>query len=198
MKNIFKENDILYRKTKDVKIFKSENNLTDGIEQAINDYESYRDHILQFTKGTTAEWIRWQQTAGDLSKNVFSIYNENIHSAFLSIKDLLDQACSNFEINIKKSKYYLSADYALKLRTDAWYDFGGIRKPCFSGIMLIDNNTLGVKIDDTEIELNCGDIAVFEAGHKIRYNREDTKIIIFSIAPLSMLKGQYPQKWMLI
>lgn len=198
MKNIFKENDVLYRKSNNVKIFKSENNLIEGIEQEINDYENYRDHILHFSEGTSAEWIRWQQVAGDLSKNIFSIYNENIYSALSNIKLLLQDACNHYEINYKRSRYYLSTEYIVKLRTDAWYDFGGIRIPCFSGIMLIDNDPLTIKVNDAELELNCGDIALFEAGHKIRYNREDTKIISFSIAPLSMLKGQYPQKWIVL
>ena len=196
MKNIFKENDVLYRKSKEVNVFKSKVDSFYNIDSLIKDYESYRDHILKFKEGVSAEWITWQQTAGDLSKNVLSIYDEQIHESFKKIKDLLKEACLFYEININKTKYYISSEYIDSVRTDAWYDFGGIRIPCFSGIMSIGEDSFILKINDQDILIEPGEIAVFEAGHKIRYNIENVKIISFSIAPLSMIKGHYPQKWM--
>ncbi len=132
MKNIYKENDILYRKDDDAIVFKSNIQNAPSVLELINDYEKYRDTILHFTSGTSAEWVKDQSVAGDLSKNVLGIYNTVMYDILLEIKKMLIHACKVYEINIEKSRYYISSEHMPTVRKDAWYDFGGIRIPCFS------------------------------------------------------------------
>ncbi len=195
MKNIYKENDILYRKDDDAIVFKSNIQNAPSVLELINDYEKYRDTILHFTSGTSAEWVKDQSVAGDLSKNVLGIYNTVMYDILLEIKKMLIHACKVYEINIEKSRYYISSEHMPTVRKDAWYDFGGIRIPCFSGIVILDGEGQEISVGKEIISVKNGDIVLFEAGHKITYSSESLNMISFSIAPLSLLQGQYPQKW---
>lgn len=195
MKNIYKENDILYRKDDDAVIFKSNVGVTDSVVNSILSYENYRDTILHFKSGISADWVREQAVAGDLSKNIFGIYNPKIHDILFEIKKVLVEACRVYEINIEKSRYYISSEYIDGVNTKAWYDFGGIRIPCFSGIVYLGKDIYDMQVGKESCSLKEGDILLFEAGHKITYSSESFNMISFSIAPLSLLEGQYPQKW---
>jgi len=195
MKNIYKENDILYRKDDDAIVFKSNVLDTSMILDLINNYENSRDTILSFKSGTSAEWVREQSVAGDLSKNVLGIYNSSIYDILLEIKKMLSEACRVYDINIEKSRYYISSEYISGVKSDAWYDFGGIRIPCFSGMVILDGELQKIQIGKESIDVKAGDMLLFEAGHKIVYGSESLNMISFSIAPLSLLQGQYPQKW---
>lgn len=195
MKNIYKENDILYRKDDDAIIFKSKILDTSMILDLINDYENSRDTILSFKSGTSAEWVREQSVAGDLSKNVLGIYNSSIYDILLEIKRMLSEACKVYDINLEKSRYYISSEHISSVNNNAWYDFGGIRIPCFSGMVILDAKDQQINVGKETVFVNSGDILLFEAGHKITYGSESFNMISFSIAPLSLLGGQYPQKW---
>ncbi len=195
MKNIFKENEILYRKNDDVVIFKYSNVDVSNILDLIEDYNTYRDHMLHFKSGVSADWVREQAVAGDLSKNILGIYDSNMYTILMKIKKLLIEACNKYEINIEKSKYYISSEHESYQLKDAWYDFGGIRIPCFSGMVFLKTDGSKITVGNESIIPSEGDILLFEAGHKITYGSESFNMISFSIAPLSMLVGQYPQKW---
>lgn len=195
MKNIYKENDILYRKDDNAIVFKSNAKNIDGILDLILSYENYRDTILHFKSGISADWVREQAVAGDLSKNVLGIYSPLIYDILLEIKKVLAEACRVYDINIEKSRYYISSEHVSKVNSSAWYDFGGIRIPCFSGMVILDGEGQEINVGKESLVVKNGDIMLFEAGHKITYGSESINMISFSIAPLSLLEGQYPQKW---
>jgi hypothetical protein len=86
--------------------------------------------------------------------------------------------------------------YQKEVSTEYWYDTGGIRIPCFSGMAFLDDvDNMEITIGDTKVTVSSGDFILFEAGHKIVYSKSNTNMISFNIAPLDMLSGQYPQKW---
>jgi hypothetical protein len=195
MKNIYKENDILYRKDNDAIVFKSNVENASSVLELIYDYEKYRDAMLHFKSGISADWVRDQSVSGELSKNVFGIYNTVMYDILLEIKKMLTDACKTYDINIEKNRYYISSEHVLGVRKDAWYDFGGIRIPCFSGMVILDGENQEISVGKEVVGLKVGDIVLFESGHKITYSSESFNMISFNIAPLSLLQGQYPQKW---
>ena len=105
------------------------------------------------------------------------------------------EALDYYELSSKEG-YYISSEYVDDIRTDVWYDMGGMRIPCFSGVYFIEsleNSTL--KINDEIFKTPQGSILRFEAGKKIVYSDSNIKVLTFSIAPIPLLEKQYPQKW---
>lgn len=195
MKNEYVDNDMLFRNNRDVILFKSTNNNVDNIIKIINDNEKYYDHVLHFNGGVSAELIKEQSVIGKLSNNVMSIYNTTIHNLLIKIKELLIESCNKYEINVDKTKFYLSSEYIDGVDSNAWYDTGGVRAPCFSGIIVLDCSSGILKIGKEKINVSKGDIVLFESGHRITYEDNSIKIISFVLSPISLLDGQYPQKW---
>lgn len=194
MKNIFKENDILYRRKDDVHIIK---NVFDyyKIKDEIVESRSVAEEIHFFESGTASKKIS-DVFSFNSESNIFSLYNKNINMLLNKIKQSLQEMCIYHEINYEKMYYYISSEYVESVDSTYWYDNGGIRIPCFSGIAILDDiDSLNIKIGKTEIDLGSGDFILFESGHKVVYGQNSVSMISFNIAPLEMLKGQYPKKW---
>ena len=127
--------------------------------------------------------------------NYFSIYNKNIYMSLSKIKEMFKTICANNEINIDKNMYYIESEYFENIDTLFWYDSGGDRPLCFSGYIILkceDNST--VSIDGEVFELVSGTVILSRSNSKIIWNNSVSGIN-FNIAPISMLHGQYKQKW---
>jgi hypothetical protein len=194
MKNIFKENDILYRNKDDVFIIKN-TFYHDGIMNEIKNTQDSYDDIHVFNKGKSSDFVKKEKLFND-SSNHFSLYNENIYKLALSIKEAVKEMCSHYDISYSRMSYFISSLYQEQVNSEYWYDTGGIRIPCFSGMAFLDNiESLKVKVGNSEVTVNSGDFIIFEAGHKITYSQNYTNMISFNIAPIAIIKGQYPEKW---
>jgi len=194
MKNIFKENDVLYRKNNSLYVLQNNFDYKGIMDKIISLENSYED--VHFFDGGKSSRLLDKQSILQSSSNHFGIYDKNIYSLLKAVRESLRSACSHYEINYERMFYFISSVYQKEVSSEYWYDTGGIRIPCFSGMAFLDDvDNLEVTIGDTKVTVNSGDFILFEAGHKIVYNKNKTNMLSFSIAPLDMLSGQYPQKW---
>jgi hypothetical protein len=119
-----------------------------------------------------------------------------INYAHREIKKLLDDSCSYYDLSRTHSTFYLSSELISSVRTDVWYDTGGVRIPCFSGVYVLEvEEGSFITIGGVPNLLATGDIYLWEAGKRITYSHENTVMLGFNIAPKSMLKNQDPNLW---
>lgn len=153
------------------------------------------DEIYKFNGGFKADFLGEMPVENPNSKNYFGAYNRNINKALQVIREMLTKALNYYDLSSTVG-YYLSSDYTDGVRTDVWYDMGGVSAPCFSGVYFIESpkETI-IEINGLQRSVSSGTLILFEAGKKIVYKDPEVKILTFSIAPLSLLERQYPQKW---
>jgi len=119
-----------------------------------------------------------------------------INYAHREIKKLLDDSCSYYDLSRTHSTFYLSSELISGVRTDVWYDTGGVRIPCFSGVYILESEEGSfITVGGVSNLLAAGDIYLWEAGKKITYSHEKTVMLGFNIAPKSMLKNQDLSMW---
>jgi hypothetical protein len=130
------------------------------------------------------------------SSNVPIAEEMSINYAHREIKKLLEDSCSYYELSRTHSTFYLSSKFIYRVRTDVWYDTGGVRIPCFSGVVVLEAEEGSfITVSGVSNLLAAGDIYLWEAGKKITYSHENTFMLGFNIAPKSMLKNQDLSMW---
>jgi len=146
---------------------------------------------------------REQEILNLLAKPV-KIFSSNVpipedHSsnyAHRELKKLLDDSCSFYELSRSHSTFYLSSELISGVRTDVWYDTGGVRIPCFSGVYVLGaEEGSSLMVGDVPNLLAPGDLYLWEAGKRLRYSHENTIMLGFNIVPKSMLKNQDLSRW---
>ena len=126
--------------------------------------------------------------------NMFLMHDEQMYFLFQKISNLIKTACIEHEFSYSKNKYFIHSSLVEDQDPSLWYDAGGTSRPAMFGIISLDSNRSKVSINDTDFEINPGDIIVSEAGNKIIYYNK-FKSIVFYVSPLSEIKNQYSQKW---
>jgi hypothetical protein len=188
------ETDILIRRSSNPEIIRSKVNVSlykDIIENVSSDVE----HVLIFNSGIKADFVESVKPYDSRFSNFLGLYYPDVHDAFIIVRDLVKDMCWKFDINYSKSSYYMSSDF-MTLDNDHWYDGGGLRIPAFNGLIIVDSQpNTKLWVSETEIDVNPGDVLLFEAGHKVAFGNSNSLVISFNVAPLSMLNGQYPNKW---
>jgi hypothetical protein len=130
------------------------------------------------------------------SSNVPFTTAPTINYAHREIKKLLDDSCSYYDLSRTHSTFYLSSELISVVRTDVWYDTGGVRIPCFSGVYVLESEEGSfITVGGVSNLLAPGDLYLWEAGKKITYSHEKTVMLGFNIAPKSMLKNQDLSMW---
>jgi hypothetical protein len=130
------------------------------------------------------------------SSNVPIDGEPSINYAHREIKKLLEDSCSYYELSRTHSTFYLSSEFINGVRTDVWYDTGGVRIPCFSGVFILTAEEGSfITVGGVSNLLAAGNIYLWEAGKKITYSHKNTFMIGFNIAPKSMLKNQDLSMW---
>ncbi len=130
------------------------------------------------------------------SSNVPIVEDMSINYAHREIKKLLEDSCSYYDLSQTHSTFYLSAELIRGVRTDVWYDTGGVRIPCFSGVVVLEaEEGSSMTVGGVGNLLAAGDIYLWEAGKKITYSHKNTVMLGFNIAPKSMLKNQDLSMW---
>lgn len=185
---------LINKQTKPFYIFKSNLKLENVIQDVIKN-KTPLDHVYRFTGGLKAEFIGSIPVEDPNAKNYLASYNKQMHDLLKEISSLFKDALSYYGIN-KNVPYYISSSYSEEIRTDVWYDIGGGGIPCFSGLYFIESsNESKVTVNDIQESSATGSLLLFESSKKIVYGSSDTKVLSFSIAPLSMLERQYPNRW---
>lgn len=130
------------------------------------------------------------------SSNVPIGTEPSINYAHREIKKLLEDSCSYYDLSRTHSTFYLSSELIKGVRTDVWYDTGGVRIPCFSGVYVLEAEEGSfITVGGVSNLLAPGDLYLWEAGKKITYSHEKTVMLGFNIAPKSILKNQDLSMW---
>jgi hypothetical protein len=130
------------------------------------------------------------------SSNVPFTETPTINYAHREIKKLLDDSCSYYDLSRTHSTFYLSSELISEVRTDVWYDTGGVRIPCFSGVYVLESEEGSfITVGGVSNLLAPGDLYLWEAGKRITYSHKKTVMLGFNIAPKSMLKNQDLNMW---
>ena len=123
-----------------------------------------------------------------ISKDRSYVYKE--------IKKLLDDSCVFYELSQVHLTFYLSSESISKVRTDVWYDTGGVRIPCFSGVYILEaEEGSSLMVGEVANLLAPGDLYLWEAGKRLRYSHENTIMLGFSLVPKYMLNNQDLSLW---
>jgi hypothetical protein len=188
------EQVLLNKQIKPFYIFKSQLELKNMLQDVIKT-PTPLDHVYRFTGGLKAEFLGSIPVEDPNAKNYLASYSKEMYSLLKEIVVLFKEALDYYGLS-KDVPFYISSLYSEDIRTDVWYDIGGGGIPCFSGLYFIESDDLGtVKINDRQESSCSGSILLFESGKKIVYDSSNVKVLSFSIAPLSMLERQYPNKW---
>ena len=188
------ENDLLFRRSSTPEVLKSNVDVS-SYKKIIDSVSSDVEHIFIFNSGVRADFVESVKPYDSRFSNFLGLYYPDVHDAFTIVRDLVKDMCWKFDINYLKSSYYMSSDF-MTLDGEHWYDGGGLRIPAFNGLIIVDCQTdTKLKVSETEVDVNPGDALLFEAGHKLVFGNSNNLVISFSIAPLSMINGQYPNKW---
>ena len=126
--------------------------------------------------------------------NPFFMHDEQAYLLLQKVSYLVKSACKDHEFSYSKNKYFIYSSLIEDQDTSLWYDAGGTSRPSLFGIISLDSQKSKVSINDTDFEINPGDIIISEAGNKIVYYNK-FKSIVFYVSPLSEIKNQYSQKW---
>jgi hypothetical protein len=123
-----------------------------------------------------------------ISEDRFHVYKE--------IKKLLDDSCVFYELSRTHLTFYRSSELISGVRTDVWYDTGGVRIPCFSGVYILGaEEGSSLMVGDVSSLLAPGDLYLWEAGKRLRYSHENTIMLGFSLVPKYMLNNQDLSLW---
>lgn len=188
------ENDLLFKRSDTPHILVSNTDVS-SYRSVISNLESDVEHVMFFNSGVKADFVESIKPYDSRFSNFLGLYEPDINDAFLLIRSMTIDLCKHYDINYKRSAYYLSSDY-MNLNSDFWYDGGGIRIPAFNGFIIVDcDKNTELKVSGVTNVVNPGDVLMFEAGHRVSFGNSNNLVISFSIAPLSMINGQYPNKW---
>ena len=188
------EEELLNRELKPFIVFKGVLEPKNILDTVINKVY-LPDELYKFNSEVAADFLGNAPVEDPNSKNYLGAYNKQINRVLQIIRGLLTEALNYYELSSKVG-YYISSDYVKGVRTDVWYDMGGTRVPCFSGVYFIDSlDSSDTTINGTSYPTPKGTILLFEAGKRIVYGEADVKLLTFSISPIAMLEKQYPQKW---
>jgi|LauGreDrversion4_2_1035121.scaffolds.fasta_scaffold01166_13 hypothetical protein len=136
------------------------------------------------------------------SKNLFSVYNDNIYSLYLEISDLIKEACRVYEIDKNKQKYMIYAkisQYGPGTNPN-WYDFPGINIPYLHGMYFPAGTEYSLSFMNNGIYtkeiFNKNDMYINKPTDVINIKTDSwNDVIEFYVVPLYSLKHNEPGVW---
>jgi hypothetical protein len=135
------------------------------------------------------------------TKNIFSVYDSDIHTVYKHISELLNEACENYSIDKAKQQYMIYgkiSNYKL-IDNNNWYDFPGINIPQLHGMYFFEDTYLTFNNNDLieKEHFYKKDIFINKPTDLINVNvLEDSKILEFYIFPIELLKHNEPGVWL--
>lgn len=136
------------------------------------------------------------------SKNLFSVYNENIYTLYLEISEAVKEACSVYGINKDKQKYMIYAKFSQygPGTNKNWYDFPGINIPHLHGMYFPAGQEYNLSFINNEITtkevFKKDQMFINKPTDIINIKTDDwNDVIEFYVVPLYSLKHNEPGVW---
>jgi hypothetical protein len=185
-----KNENVIYREKR--KTISSRDNFeTEGLYEKINKELDKYENLYTFAM--PGEKI--SKVYNKNNYNPFFMHDEQMYFLFQKVSSLVKSTCIEHDFSYSKNKYFIYSSLIEDQDLSLWYDAGGTSRPSMFGIISLDSQKSKISINDTDFEINPGDIIISEAGNKIVYYNK-FKSIVFYVSPLSEIKNQYSQKWM--
>jgi hypothetical protein len=185
-----KNENVIYREKRKTMLSKDNFDTTGLYEKIINELNK-SEKIYNFPNSEEKIVNVYNKN----SYNPFFMHDEQMYFLFQKIFSVVKDVCKENDFSYSKNKYFIYSSFVEDQDLSFWYDAGGTSRPSMFGIISLDKQKTKISINDTDLEVNLGDIIVSEAGNKIVYYNK-FKSIVFYVSPLSEIKNQYSQKWM--
>jgi hypothetical protein len=167
-----------------------------NILHIIQNVENEKEDFYVFNQGKKAEFLYSQTSINDFSFNIFQIYEKDIFDALQKIKEMFEEISSQYEINKKRNRYYISSNLETNFIENFWHDSGGMKIPVFAGYWILESkNDAKIIFEKVEADVFPGTVIIFDASKKYSFSNISAGIS-FNISTLSKIQQQYPQKWM--
>jgi hypothetical protein len=184
-----KNENLIYRKQRETIFTKGSFNV-EGLYEKISNELNKKEVLYSFPNSEERVIYIYNKN----NYNIFLMHDEQVYLLFQKVSNLIKEACLEHEFSYSKNKYYLYSSLFEDQDPSYWYDAGGTSRPAMFGLISLDLNKTKVFINNTEFDVELGDILISEAGNKIVYSNQ-FKSILFYVSPLSEIKNQYSQKW---
>lgn len=160
---------------------------------------SYKKDELYYTNNGDLDL---KETVVIESKNIFSVYTEDIYNLYLSISEGLKEACMLYDIDIKKQKYMIygkMSKYGPSTNKN-WYDFPGVSIPYLHGMFFITGEPYRLSFSNNNIVtkevFNKNELFINKPTDIINIKTDqENEVVEFYIAPLYALKHNEPGVW---
>lgn len=120
----------------------------------------------------------------------------DINYAHKEILFLLEEACRYYDLSRKHLTFYVSHEQITSVRTDVWYDTGGVKIPCFYGVYVLSSEDgAHMLVDNVICKIYPGALYLWESGKRITYSHEDIAMLGFNVVPKAMIKNQDMDLW---
>lgn len=184
-----KNENVIYREKR--KTISSKDNFeTDGLYEKIKEELDKSEKLYTFAMPNE----KISKVYNKNSYNPFFMHEEQMYFLFQKVSSLVKSACIEHGFSYSKNKYFIYSSLVEDQDLSLWYDAGGTSRPSMFGIISLDSQKSKISINETNFDINPGDIIISEAGNKIVYYNK-FKSIVFYVSPLSEIKNQYSQKW---
>ena len=185
---------MLYRSNKDTLINIGHID-TEGLYDIFYSELNKKDYLYQFpTSGILGMNSKPRHVYTNKDKNILSHPDVRINKIFKEIVALVKESCSKFNLSYEVNRYYLSSYLSDSNSTDFWYDNSSASRPAIFGILSLSDSVSNIKINESSLSLNPGDILISEAGNRVIY-QDSFKSLKIQVLPVSELKGQPLEKW---
>lgn len=184
-----KNENVIYRQVRDTLLVQDRFDTSGLYDKIINELNK-SDRFYSFSENNETIVSLYDKK----SYNLFLMQDDQMYMLFKAVTSLIKNACSKYEFSYLKNKYFIYSSLVEDQDPEFWYDAGGTSRPSMFGIISLDIKNTTILINDTNVNVEPGDIIISEAGSKIIYS-EPFKSIVFYISPLSQVKSQYSQKW---
>lgn len=194
MEQLSRNEKLLYRSNKDTQINIGHIEPT-GLYESLYLELNKKDLIYKFpVAGILGAVQKPQDVFINKDKNVLSLPDIKINKLFKDIVGLIKESCNKFNLSYEANRYYLSCNLIESHSLNFWYDQSSASRPALFGILHLGDSVSNIKINETFLTLNPGDIVISEAGNKVAY-LDSFKSLNIQALPVSELKGQYLEKW---
>lgn len=172
--------------------------VSNKILEDISSMSFKKDDVYEVENGS----LKYKKSNVYYAKNIFSVYSQDIYSVYKDICDLLNEACSTYEIDKNKQFYmiYGKTEKYHKGMNGKWYDYPGINIPFLHGFFIMSGNSNKIFFQNNDSivskEIIPGDLIINKPTDLIKFEvDEDMHIIEFYISPIFALKNNEPGVW---
>jgi hypothetical protein len=164
--------------------------------------ESMFEHVADINKGfgkNIAKKAKRVSLVDTRTFNFFGMYSKEVHSIYKELCSLVKETFRDNDINFERSFPYVYARILDKksIPFGVELDMAPSFRTTFWGLYIISSDKDTIFINDEEVLLEAGTLAVFTSSQKAMFNSlsDDLEAVYINISPLEYLHRQYYQKW---